>query len=395
MAQKADFKTVETDLDELEEKIRKHRRKIAKRIIIVVAVVVAVFLIGWLWMALRTYKSFDVRNTVEQSDKSAVSFVDFCGAVVEYSNDGILYTDSDGNRIWNQAFEMSTPQVAICDTYMVVYDRGGTDMFVMDKNGVKKEIETSLPIIKACIAKQGTVAVLVSEDSNYYVKLYDVNAKELASGEFFGEQKNIPVDIALSYDAKKLAVDMIDISGGKTDTVISFYNFGSVGQNEIDNNVGTYTYEGVLIPEISYVSENKMVAIGDDRIMVFEGSQKPSLKQTIELDKEVDSVFYNERYIGIAYGNNDEKVTSHIKVYDYSGKMLMENDTGITYSHIEFDSNNEVCVTNDVACEIYTIHGVKKFSYTFDKKLYEVMYKSGLNNYIFIYEGSMDEVRLK
>ena len=78
MAQKSDFKTVETDLDELEEKIRKHRRKIAKRIIIVVAAVVALFLIVWLWMALRTYKSFDVKNSVEQKDKSAVSFVDFC-----------------------------------------------------------------------------------------------------------------------------------------------------------------------------------------------------------------------------------------------------------------------------------------------------------------------------
>lgn len=110
MARKSDFKTVETDLDELEEKIRKHRRKIAKRIIIVVAAVVALFLIVWLWMALRTYKSFDVKNSVEQKDKSAVSFVDFCGAVVEYSNDGVLYTDSDGNRIWNQAFEMSSPQ---------------------------------------------------------------------------------------------------------------------------------------------------------------------------------------------------------------------------------------------------------------------------------------------
>lgn len=62
MARKSDFKTVETDLDELEEKIRKHRRKIAKRIIIVVAAVVALFLIVWLWMALRTYKSFDVKK---------------------------------------------------------------------------------------------------------------------------------------------------------------------------------------------------------------------------------------------------------------------------------------------------------------------------------------------
>ena len=47
MAQRSDFKTVETDLDELEEKIRKHRRKIAKRIIIVVAAAVALFLIVW------------------------------------------------------------------------------------------------------------------------------------------------------------------------------------------------------------------------------------------------------------------------------------------------------------------------------------------------------------
>ena len=367
MAQRADFKTVETDLDELEEKIRKHRRKIAKRIIIVVAAVVALFLIVWLWMALRTYKSFDVKNSVEQKDKSAVSFVDFCGAVVEYSNDGVLYTASDGNRIWNQAFEMSSPQVVTCESFMTIYDRGGTDLYIMDKNGVKKEIGTSWPIIKACIASQGTVAVLVSENENYYVKLYDVNGKELASGEFFGEQKNIPVDIALSYDAKKLAVDMIDVSGGKTDS----------------------------IPEIAYVSDSRMIAVSDQNIMVFDGSQKPKLKQTIKLEKLIDSVFYNNKYIGVAYSNNDKKCTSHIKLYDFNGKMLMENDTAIAYNSIEFDSNNEVCVTGDTACEIYTIHGVKKFYHTFDNKLYKVMYKSGMNNYIFIYDGAMDEVRLK
>lgn len=263
------------------------------------------------------------------------------------------------------------------------------------QEGSKKEIGTSWYIIKACIASQGTVAVLVSQDENYYVKLYDVNGKELASGEFFGEQKNIPVDIALSYDAKKLAVDMIDVSGGKTDSVISFYNFGSVGQNEMNNNVGTYKYENQLIPEIAYVSDSRMIAVSDQNIMVFDGSQKPKLKQTIKLKKLIDSVFYNNKYIGVAYSNNDKNCTSHIKLYDFNGKMLMENDTAIAYNSIEFDSNNEVCVTGDTACEIYTIHGVKKFYHTFDNKLHKVMYKSGMNNYIFIYDGAMDEVRLK
>lgn len=99
---------------------------------------------------------------------------------------------------------------------------------------------------------------------------------------------------------------MIDVSGGKTDSVISFYNFGSVGQNEIDNNVGTYKYENQLIPEIAYVSDSRMVAVSDKSIMVFDGSQKPKLKQTIKLEKLIDSVFYNNKYIGVAYSNNDK-----------------------------------------------------------------------------------------
>ena len=135
--------------------------------------------------------------------------------------------------------------------------------------------------------------------------------------------------------------------------------------------------------------------VSDQNIMVFDGSQKPKLKQTIKLEKLIDSVFYNNKYIGVAYSNNDKNCTSHIKLYDFNGKMLMENDTAIAYNSIEFDSNNEVCVTGDTACEIYTIHGVKKFYHTFDNKLYKVMYKSGMNNYIFIYDGAMDEVRLK
>ena len=61
--------------------------------------------------------------------------------------------------------------------------------------------------------------------------------------------------------------------------------------------------------------------------MVFDGSQKPKLKQTIKLKKLIDSVFYNNKYIGVAYSNNDKKCTSHIKLYDFNGKMLIGKRT--------------------------------------------------------------------
>ena len=58
MAEKTEFKTVETsqeDLEELEEKIRRHRHKIARRTALVIVTVVAAVIFVELWSALRTY----------------------------------------------------------------------------------------------------------------------------------------------------------------------------------------------------------------------------------------------------------------------------------------------------------------------------------------------------
>ena len=395
MATKAGFKTVETDLEEIENKIKEHRRKIFRRVIIAIGIIAVLVIAYKLWAALRTYSSFEVRNTIEEGDKSAVSFVNFSGYIVEYSNDGIVCIDTDGELVWNQSFEMTAPKVDICGKYLVVYDAGGTGLFIINSSGSKQEIEIPLPIKTACVANQGTVAVLMKDGNNSYVQLYDKEGNSLAKGEFFGEKGNIPIDIALSHDAKKLAVDMVDMTSGSVNSVISFYNFGTVGQGEIDNNVGTYTYEDLLIPEIDYISSNKMVAVGDSEILVFEGSEKPELKNEIKLETEVDDVFFNEDYIGVAYSNNDEECTSHIKVFNYSGKTIMENNTKLVYTKIEFNANNEVCITNDQECEIYTMHSIKKFSYKFDDKLYKILYEGGENNYIFVYDGYVDEVKLK
>ncbi len=395
MADKKDFKEVQLNVEEIEEKIMQHRRKVFNRVVRVILILLACIAGAGLWMALKSYNSYEIKNTMELGDKSASRYKAFRGNILEYSNDGIVYMDGTGRQIWNQSFEMVSPQVTSCQKYLAVFDKNGTDIYLMNETGLVKNIETTMVISTVCVADQGTVAVLMTEDENYYVKLYDKNGKELAGGEFFGEQGKIPVDIALSYDAQKLAVDMVDITSGALNTTISFYNFGSVGQNEINNIVGTYTYEDIFIPEIEYVSNDRMIALGNSEFMIFEGAQKPKLKKEIQLDKEVSNVFYTEKYIGAAYSNNDEKGTMHICVYDMGGNMAMENDTDMQYSDIDFLSNNEVCLTGQYECEIYTVHSIKKFSYTFDTEIYKVLYESGVNNYIIIHEGAMDEVRLK
>lgn len=398
MAGKSGFKTVDNDienLEDIEEKIRTHRRRVFRRTITVIILILVVIAFVQIWFSLRTYDSYEVINTVEQGNKSATHFVEFSGQIAEYSNDGIVCKNAQGELIWNQAFEMNSPETDTCKNYMTVYDKGGKDIYIMQSLGVVKHLETSMLIRTVCIADQGTVAVLMEEDNNFYVKLYDKTGKELASGKFYGSKGGIPVDIALSHNAQKLAVDMVDITRGNVDTTISFYNFGSVGQNEIDNNVGTFTYEDTLIPEIDYVSDNTMVAICDNSVKIFEGSQKPELSKEIIIDQEMESVFHSDKYVGLVYSNQDENSTHHIKVYDMRAKLVMENDSLLTYTNVQFLSNNEILVNDAYSCELFTIHSIKKFSHTFDKPLYAMLYNSGVNEYTIISEDAIEEVRLK
>lgn len=398
MADKKDFKTVEINSEAqagIDEQIRHHRHKIFRRLVIAIFVVALIFAATQLWSALRSYDSYEIRCKTEQQDSGSAKYATFLGKTIEYNNDGIVYRNLDNELIWNQSFEMSTPMLSVCEGYLAIYDQGGTSIYIMTSTGLAKKIEVSTPIMTVCIANQGTVAVLMKEDDVSSVRLYDRKGKELANGEFYAEKGGFPVDIALSYDAQKLAVDLLDVKEGKVSSTISFYNFGSVGQNEIDNNVGTYNYEDLFISEISYVASDRMVALSDNGFLVFEGAQKPSLKRKVEFDQDVQSVFCNNKYVGVTYASTKEKESWHIKVYDLSGNTAMENDTAIAYDRIEFLDNNEVCVRDDYNCEIYTIHSIRKFAYTFDQPLYKILSGADSQSYTFVLSGETDEVRLK
>lgn len=392
---KKGFKTLETDYEELDEQIRDHRKRIIKRVLQII-LVIAVLVIGIeLLYAIRNYNDYEVQEMLDRTRGGTTQYQMFGDSLLEYSNDGISCMDRNHNIVWNQSFEMTTPKVEICGDYLVVYDAAGTKLFVLTKSGLVKGLEMHSPIQTVCIANQGTIAVLMKEDQESQVKLFDKKGKELANGKFYGDKGGFPVDIALSYDGTKLAVDLVDVTDGKVNTTISFYNFGSVGQSEIDNNVGTYTFEGVLIPEIDYISNSRMIGLGTGKVLVFDGSQKPELSKEIYIEEEILSYFHNEKYIGVVYDNVEVENSWHIKVMDMRGTTIMENDTAIPYNEIGFLSNNEICVSNTTQCEIFTIHSIKKFSYEFDKELYKVFAGSTRQNYTFIFKDTIEEVTLK
>ena len=392
---KKDFKTIETDYEELHKQTLERRKEFIKKGIKIALVIFVLVICVEIMYALRSFDSYDVRNVIERSRSSATQYAKFNECLLEYSNDGISCIGANNEVVWNQSFEMISPQIEMCGDYLAVYDAGGTKVFVLTESGLQKSIETSSPIQTVCIAQQGTTAVLMKEDEKTQVKLFDVKGNELANGVFYDKQGGFPIDIALSFDATKLAVDMVDVSKGNVSTTINFYNFGSVGQSEIDNNVGSYTFENLLVPEIDYVSNSKMIGVGTGKVLIFDGAQKPDISQEIIIEQEILSCFHNDSYVGIVYDAVDEEKYCHVKVMDFHGRTVMENDIDIVYDEIEFLENNEICVRSATECQIFTTHSIRKFSYTFDTELYKILAGDNGESYTFIFKDTIEEVKLK
>lgn len=393
---KKGFHTVsKQDQNEYQKQLQEHRLNVLKRTV-VVTVMLLLFVGGTaLYMSLRQYTDYDVRASVERSDTKATKFKEFQGNILKYSNDGAFYTDHNNERIWNQTYEMSNPTIDICGDYLVIYDKKGKDIYILNKTGLVHNIETNYPITQVSVAGQGTIAVLMDNQSKGLLSLYDREGNVLVNGAIHNEKGGYPVAIALSDDAIKLGVSLLDVKDGTVKSTLAFYNFGSVGENAIDHIVSAVTYDDMFMPELDFVSKDCMLAVADTGVLIFEGSQTPKETARIEFSEEVKSVFYNKEYIGMVCDSTEEGICGVVRVYNLNGKLMMEENTELEYSGVELLSSNEVCISNKTICDIYTVRGVFKFHYEFEEELYGVIPGVSNLNYTFILNGSTEQVRLK
>lgn len=392
--QKHNLHTVETDREDLDKKLRAHRRKVAVLVIFVLLLLTAAAIVTYIYYENKIYTTYDVISSTERSDTSASVFTEFQGKLLKCTNDGAVYTDLAGNLIWNQTYEMDQPVVQTCGNYVVIYELNGTQVYILDTVNLQGSIRTTMPVQKVSIAAQGTVAILMENEGTSYLQLFDKTGGQLASGELHVQNSGYPLDLALSENGEKLAVSMLDINDGSVKTVIAFYNFGTVGQNAIDKIVSSYTYADVVIPQIRYLEKDTMVAFGDDRVILFTGAQKPAEETSIELKDEVKSVFYDEAHFGLIYDAAGGK-NHRLEYYDISGKQILNINFDTDYTSVKVLANGELCVLGENSCEIFNSRGVRKFQYDFQEHLYQILSGRMQTDYTFLLEGETQKVKLR
>lgn len=389
------LKEVETDLEELRKKVREHKKKQLKRIAIIAGICVAVFVVFYIISQVKTYSKYKVIDSIERTDTAATQFSLFNGCILKYSNDGAIYTDVENNVIWNQTFEMDKPIMAMNDNYVAFADVDGQVIYILDEAGLQGTVNTNMAIQKIDIAQHGTVAVLMESQQTSYLALYNIKGDILAEGSIHAENGGYPMDIAISDNGENLVVSILDIASGSVKTTLSFYNFGTVGQNKIDNIVNTYSYAGNVIPQLEYVKNDTLLAFADHGVMIFKGSQVPEQTQEVLASAEIKSIFYDDTYFGLIIQDKEAENGRKILLYDMNGEEKASIPLDMGYEKVYFLENHEICVQSEKDCQIYNSHGIKKFAGQFSENIYFVMKKLAPRDYYALLEGTTEQIRCK
>lgn len=402
MPEKADFRR-EEEVDEDEQAEWRSRNRMDGRLPKIVAVIVAIIILAGIYMIFvgRGYNGYEVVEETGVKNASMLDYAPYQNSLLKFSKDGATYVDEKGKAVWNETFAMKMPTADVSGEYAAIADMNGNDVYIFNTQG--KVSNTTMPykICDIAVASQGEFAVILEDEKVNYINIYDKNGEQISEIQTTIDKSGYPMDMDLSSDGTKLFSTYLYLDGVDVKNGLAAYNFGPVGVNEnADRLMGGYQLEDTLVPKVEFLDNNTICAFGDNQIILYSMREKPSEKARIVLKSEVQSVIYNDKYVGIVISNeeetkkNEEKAPYVLELYNTSGRKVMTQKIDFSYENVRM-TKDEIVFTGGTECRIYTVKGKLKFSYTFSKNVVDMVPTGYSSRYIVLYDSGSEVVRLK
>ena len=390
---KAQGESEEEYADNYELRLSRHKRNIVKKTVItVVAIAAAVTAVGF-YIEKRSYHNYKVVQSSEQEDVVSTSYIEMDGDILRYSPDGVSLVSDKMSTLWSETYQMQNPVADVNGTRAVIADKDGTTLEIYDKSGKTGSVTTSYSIIKARVSKSGLVAAILDGGDDTWIDFYSTDGSLIAENQTKIDDPGYPLDIAVSEDGVVMMVTYQFVDGSDTTSYVAFYNFGDVGQNEDDRIVSGYKYEGVVVPQIQYLSNNRSIALKDNGFTIYQGSQIPKEVKTIETDKEIVSTFYDDDMVGLVFKNDSKDKQYIMEVYNTAdGKLKFKEDFNIPYTTIKLSGGNILMYNSSQMC-VMNSRGVQKYLGSVDGTIKD-FFKIGMNRYLLVLDSGVDVIKL-
>lgn len=374
--------------------VKAHTNRVTIRIGVFVLIAVVVLIGFGIYKSYSSYDDYKVLSSIKVDSSSSSRYLPYQDFVIKYSGDGISYIDSDGT-VWDETYQMKTPVVDICEDYIAVADKNSNNIFIYNEDGKQGKITTSFPIIKVEVAKQGVVAALLEEKNANYIEVFDKEGNKLISHKTLLDENGYPLDFSISDDGEKMAVSYITVNNGAMGNRIVFYNFSGKKKNSADKIVGEHKqYNEVIVPMVKFVSNDEVVAVGEDVLSIYNVKSKSELEEEINIKDEIQKVFYSDKYVGFVLENNNSKNPYRLEVYDLNGNRKMKTEIKMDYDNVDFSGDN-VLMYDDMNCRLISFKGVEKFKMTFRGEMNGIVPVDGSRTFLFMTRSKIQKVKLK
>ena len=293
---------------------------------------------------------------------------------------------TDGEDKWNQATQFQQPAAVTSDTYAVVADIKGTDMYLFDEKGLVKQLTTTKPIEKVTVGHDGTVAVIQENGSTPVVSCYNKDGKILLKHQASLSESGYPISAAVSEDGDVLALSYLRAGSTGASGRISFF---AIKTQEKDNTLFSEDLKSQIAGEVFFIDKTAVV-VGEKECFLYQGFESPK-KKTIDIDGEIEKVFRDGRYFGFVLRMSSGEKS--LRVYNRSGSEKLNKTVTGNYDKVLM-LDKQVLLFSGQECCIYTLRGTHRFDGQMRDGVLFVMPVGGINRYAVITYDGIDTVYL-
>lgn len=386
----------DTEVD-YRERIRAHKLSVFLRTLGVIAVLVVVIVIMNISFNDKIYSETRVNKSSPVSVVQGAHTLNLGGKLFIYSKDGATCIDGDGKASWNQSYEMQSPIVSICNNTVAIGDYNGRTIYVANKDNILGTVKTNLPIRDISVSDNGVVAAVLDDSEVTRIFVYNGNNdtdEPIVQAKATMNKSGYPIAVTLSPNGKLMMVSYFYVDSGNMKSSIAYYNFGEVGSNEADNYVSGYDYSDTVIPYVKFMDNDSSFGVSDDRIVFFDGKEKPTNIASVMLDTRVLAVYNNEEYVGLVSPDTTGNAQYHLDIYSATGALAGFRSIDFEYTDIIFNKD-QVIIYDGNRMEISTIKGLSKFAGSLSNNTSLVIPTKSVFNFLMVDADSINQVELR
>lgn len=377
------------DLGEIKQKARIYRKKKVRRYMANAFIAFMVLFGTYLLLTNHSYDAIYRSTSYKKETSDGNRYVTFQDGIVRYSRDGIAFLNHKNEELWIQPGQFKKPVFVSKEHTFAVGDVGGNSIQVFTENGLKGEIETTLPIERVAISDQGVVSVILKNENSPVIVTYDAVGNILVEMQITVNDIGYPTALDMSDDGTVLAVSYIYTEGTTLKSKVAFYNFSDAGKEKPDHQVSLEEYENSIMPEVFFMNSSTSVVAGDHSFVIYEGKETPAKKREVEIGQEIRSVFHTEKYIGFVL-LNAEKTGYEVRLYNKAGRQIMNRAFSGEYSNVQM-IGNEIFMFEGSKCCIITKTGLVRFKGDMRTEVLAMIPLTGINRYLVM---SANDVRV-